>query len=290
MTESKRGDFVTEWANPDLGLTARITGILHEEQSSFQHIQVADSLQYGRMLILDGVFQTSVKDEWTYHEMIAHVPLMIHPHPERVLIIGGGDGGCAREVCRHSCVNCVDLCEIDERVMEVSKQYLPTISAALLNPPEKLHIRPGDGIAYVKTVEDYYDVILVDCYDPIGPGEGLFTRQFYADACRALRKDGILVQQSESPIMHQHLLHDIFAAMRESFPIVRTYLSHIPIYPTGMHSFTMASRTVDPLTAEPVRPCPQPMKYYNAGIQRSAFVLPEFVKKCLFENKCIFQD
>ena len=114
---------VTEWANDHLGLTLAITKRLHEEQTPFQHIEIVETEQYGRLLILDGVFQTSVKDEWTYHEMIAHVPLMMHPHPERVLIIGGGDGGVAREVCRHECVKQVDLCDIDGRVIELSKEY-----------------------------------------------------------------------------------------------------------------------------------------------------------------------
>lgn len=282
--------FITEWANDHLGLTAEVSKVLYHKRSAFQDIEIADSLQYGRMLVLDGVFQTSVKDEFVYHEMIAHVPLMIHPRPERVLIIGGGDGGCAREVCRHDCVTHVDLCEIDEDVIRLSKEYFPTIAAALLNPPEKLHVHVGDGIAWVKTKKDFYDLIIVDCSDPIGPGEGLFTRNFYRDAAEALRKDGILVQQSESPIMHQHLLHDIFEAMGESFPLVRTYLASIPLYPTGTHSFTMASKVYDPLTAPIRTDAPSPMKYWNPAIQRSAFVLPQFVKACLYENRCIFTD
>ena len=129
--------YVTEWANENLGLTLKITKMLHEEQTPYQKIQIADTLEYGHLLILDGVFQTSVKDEWTYHEMISHVPLMLHPNPERVLIIGGGDGGVAREVCRHDCVKQVDLCDIDGRVIELSKEYFPTIASALLDPPEK---------------------------------------------------------------------------------------------------------------------------------------------------------
>lgn len=152
MEEKK---YVTEWANENLGLTLKITNMVHEEQTPFQHIEIADTLEYGRLLILDGVFQTSVKDEWTYHEMISHVPLMLHPHPERVLIIGGGDGGVAREVCRHHCVTHVDLCDIDGRVIELSKEYFPTISKVLRNPPEKLHVHVGDGIAFARNVKDF---------------------------------------------------------------------------------------------------------------------------------------
>lgn len=281
MEEKK---YVTEWANENLGLTLKITNMVHEEQTPFQHIQIADTLEYGRLLILDGVFQTSVKDEWTYHEMISHVPLMLHPHPERVLIIGGGDGGVAREVCRHDCVTHVDLCDIDGRVIELSKEYFPTISTVLRNPPEKLHIHVGDGIAFAKKVKDYYDVIIIDCSDPIGPGEGLFTRDFYRSAFTALRKDGLIVQQTESPIVQQHTVHDVFEAMNDVFPIVRMYYSHVPIYPACMHSFMLASKVYDPLTAEPRENAPEPMKYYNRRIQKSCFVLPNFIKELLYKG------
>lgn len=276
--------YVTEWANENLGLTLKITKMVHEEQSPFQHIQIADTLQYGRILILDGVFQTSVKDEWTYHEMISHVPLMMHPHPERVLIIGGGDGGVAREVCRHDCVKQVDLCDIDGRVIALSQEYFPTISKVLNNPLAKLHVHVGDGIAFAKQVKDFYDVIIIDCSDPIGPGEGLFTRDFYRSAFSALREDGLIVQQTESPIVQQQTVHDVFEAMNDVFPIVRMYYSHVPIYPACMHSFMLASKKYDPLTADIRKDMPQPMKYYNPGIQKSCFVLPNFVKELLYKG------
>ena len=279
---------VTEWANDHLGLTLAITKRLHEEQTPFQHIEIVETEQYGRLLILDGVFQTSVKDEWTYHEMIAHVPLMMHPHPERVLIIGGGDGGVAREVCRHECVKQVDLCDIDGRVIALSKEYFPTISKVLLDPPEKLHVHVGDGIAFAAAVKDFYDVIIIDCSDPIGPGEGLFTREFYKSAKAALREDGLIVQQTESPIVQQKTVHDVFEAMRDVFPIVRMYFSHVPIYPECMHSFMIGSKKYDPLTAKGREDCPQPMKYYNTGIQKSAFVLPNFIKELIYKGKYSF--
>lgn len=282
----KKTGYVTEWANPDVGLSLAVTDILHEEDSPFQHIQIAESKQYGRLLVLDGVFQTSEKEEWCYHEMISHVPLMLHPHPERVLIIGGGDGGVAREVCRHESVTQVDLCEIDGRVIELGKTYFPEIARVLLDPPEKLHVHVGDGIAFTKAVKDFYDVIIIDCSDPIGPGEGLFTRAFYQSAFEALREDGLIVQQSESPIVQQKLVHDIYEAMGDVFPIVRSYFSHVPIYPATMHSFMLASRKYDPLTAEIARPAPSPMRYYNKDIQKSCFVLPNFYKDVLAGKLC----
>lgn len=278
---------VTEWATPHMGLTVK-GELLHEEQTSYQHIEVYETEAFGKMLVLDGVFQTSEKDEWCYHEMVSHVPLMLHPHPERVLIIGGGDGGVAREVCRHECVKQVDLCEIDGRVIELSKDYFPKIAKVLLDPPEKLRVHVGDGIAFTKEVKDFYDVIIIDCSDPIGPGEGLFTRDFYKSAFEALREDGLIVQQSESPIVQQRLVHEIFCAMRDVFPIVRSYYSHVPIYPECMHSFMLASKKYDPLTAEPARKAPEPMRYYNEAIQKSCFSLPNFYKECLYEGKISF--
>ena len=280
--------YITEWGNDHVGLSLTITDVLHEETSPYQKIQIAESEQYGRMLILDGVFQTSVKDEWTYHEMVSHVPLMVHPHPERVLIIGGGDGGVAREVCRHESVKQVDLCEIDERVIELSKEYFPTISKVLLDQPEKLHVHVGDGIAFAKSVKNFYDVIIIDCSDPIGPGEGLFTREFYQSAKEALREDGLIVQQTESPIVQQKIVHDVFEAMGDVFPIVRMYFSHVPIYPECMHSFMIGSKKWDPLTVEIHREAPQPMRYYNKGIQKSCFALPNFIKELIYKGRYSF--
>ncbi len=279
---------VTEWGNDRVGLSLTITDMLHEETTPYQHIQVVETEQYGRMLILDGVFQTSVKDEWCYHEMISHVPLMVHPNPERVLVIGAGDGGVVREVCRHESVKQVDLCEIDGRVIELSKEYFPTISKALLEQPEKLHVHVGDGIAFTKAVKDFYDVIIIDCSDPIGPGEGLFTRDFYQSAKEALREDGLIVQQTESPIVQQNIVHDVFEAMGDVFPIVRMYFSHVPIYPECMHSFMIGSKKWDPLTVEITREAPEPMKYYNKGIQKSCFVLPNFIKDLIYKGECSF--
>ncbi len=279
---------VTEWGNDRVGLSLTITDMLHEETTPYQHIQIVETEQYGRMLILDGVFQTSVKDEWCYHEMISHVPLMVHPNPERVLVIGAGDGGVVREVCRHESVKQVDLCEIDGRVIELSKEYFPTISKALLEQPEKLHVHVGDGIAFTKAVKDFYDVIIIDCSDPIGPGEGLFTRDFYQSAKEALREDGLIVQQTESPIVQQNIVHDVFEAMGDVFPIVRMYFSHVPIYPECMHSFMIGSKKWDPLTVEITREAPEPMKYYNKGIQKSCFVLPNFIKNLIYKGSYSF--
>ncbi len=281
---SAHAGWVTEVQTPSLRFSMAVNEILYQGKSEFQEIIVADTKQFGRVLSLDGVFQTSDAEEWVYHEMIAHVPLYMHPHPERVLIIGGGDGGSAREVLRHPEVRAVDMVEIDAEVIRLAKQYFPQIASALIAEPDRLHVTVGDGLAKVAATENEYDVIIVDCSDPIGPGEGLFQRQFYRDACRALKAGGLLVQQTDSPFLRGALVHDIVRVMSDEFAYARLYLAAIPIYPSGMHSFMLASKGEDPLTAlrRPVDIAP--LRYYNDAIAKAAFVLPNFVKTLLRER------
>jgi spermidine synthase len=274
--------YVTEHQSEYLDLSAEVSEILYEGKSEFQDIVVADSKEFGRMLVLDGVFQTSIKDEFIYHDMIVHVPLFLHPNPKNVLIIGGGDGGAAREAVRHPEVEHVTMVDIDGKVIELSKKYFPQISKAMLENNPKLTVKVGDGIGFMAEAEDFYDVIIVDCSDPIGPGEGLFTQEFYKNTYKALKADGLFVQQTESPFMHQALVRRIFKSVEEIFPISRLYTAFIPLYPSGMHCFTMGSKKYDPLTAENLRKPTFPTRYYNEGIQHSAFVLPNFVKELLY--------
>ncbi len=233
------------------------------------------------MLVLDGVFQTSEREEFVYHEMISHVPLFLHPNPEKVLIIGGGDGGVARECVRHDCVKSVTMVEIDGKVVELAKEFLPTISAAMIRQDPKLTVKIGDGIGFMAAAENEFDVIIVDCSDPIGPGEGLFTEEFYKNTLKALKPDGLFVQQTESPVMHQPLVKKVFGYVNSHFPIARLYTAYIPLYPTGMHCFTIGSKKYDPLTWKANRERNFDTKYYNEEIQTAAFALPNFVKDYL---------
>ncbi|ERT56442.1 MULTISPECIES: polyamine aminopropyltransferase [Megasphaera] len=278
-------EFVTEHQSPYLDLSAEVTEILYRGKSDFQDILVADTKEFGRMLVLDGVFQTSIKDEFIYHESIVHIPLFLHPNPKHVLIIGGGDGGAAREAVRHPEVETVTMVDIDGKVIELAKEFLPEISRAMLEDDPKLTVKVGDGIAYMKQSKNYYDVIIVDCSDPVGPGEGLFTYDFYKDTYSALTADGIFVQQTESPFMHQKLVKDVFSCVSDIFPVTRLYTAFIPLYPSGMHCFTLGSKHYDPLQWTPSRRRSFATRYYNEGIQRSAFVLPNFVKDLLYGAK-----
>ncbi len=273
--------WLTEKQTENLGMTCRIKETLFSGQSDFQTVSVVDSYEFGRMLVLDGVFQTSIFEEYIYHEMIAHVPLFTHPHPQKVLVIGGGDGGAVREIVRHQAVETVEMVEIDGMVVDISKKYLPEISAAMIENHPKLKLEIGDGIAYMKAAENFYDVIIVDCSDPIGPGVGLFSRDFFNDVHRALKPDGLFVQQTESPFYHQPLISRIHKDIADFFPVTKMYLANIPLYPGGLHSFTLGSKKYDPTTATLPAQLPFTTRYYNQDLHRSCFALPNFVRKLI---------
>ncbi len=270
----------TENQTETLGLTARVKETLFAGKSEFQDVAVVDSYQFGRMLVLDGVFQTSIFEEYVYHEMIAHVPLFIHPNPKKVLVIGGGDGGTVREVVRHDTVEKVEMVEIDGMVVEACKKYLPEISVALNEPNPKLDLKIGDGIQHMADATNEYDVIIVDCSDPIGPGEGLFTPEFYKNVYKALKEDGLFVQQTESPFYHRELIKRIQKDVRAIFPITDLYLAHIPIYPGGCHCFTLGSKKYGPKDADTSRQTME-MRYHNAEVQQGCFALPNFVRELM---------
>ena len=270
----------TENQTETLGLTARVKETLFAGKSEFQDVAVVDSYQFGRMLVLDGVFQSSIFEEYVYHEMIAHVPLFIHPNPKKVLVIGGGDGGTVREVVRHDTVEKVEMVEIDGMVVEACKKYLPEISVALNEPNPKLDLKIGDGIQHMADATNEYDVIIVDCSDPIGPGEGLFTPEFYKNVYKALKEDGLFVQQTESPFYHRELIKRIQKDVRAIFPITDLYLAHIPIYPGGCHCFTFGSKKYGPKDADTSRQTME-MRYHNAEVQQGCFALPNFVRELM---------
>jgi spermidine synthase len=270
----------TEFQTENLGLTARIKETLYMGKSDFQDVAVVDTYEFGRMLVLDGVFQTSIFDEYVYHEMIGHVPLCTHPNPKRVLVIGGGDGGSVREVVKHPSVELVEMVEIDGLVVEVSKKFLPEISSALITDNPRVSLKIDDGIKYMSQAEGLYDVIIVDCSDPIGPGEGLFTYDFYKDVYKALKTDGLFVQQTESPFYHQPLIKRLRKDIQSLFPITRTYLAHIPLYPGGTHCFTIGSKKYDPADGA-IRDVDFKTRYYNKELHKSCFVLPNNIKELL---------
>lgn len=272
----------TETENSNLALQYNVNKVLAHKQTKYQELIVVDTDRFGRTLILDGAVQTTVADEYVYHEMIAHVPLFTHPNPEKVLIIGGGDGGTVRETLKHKSVKEVHLVEIDPDVVAVAKEYLPEISCGLSDP--RVIIQHTDGIKYVADHEDEYDVIIIDSSDPVGPAVGLFREEFYADVNRALKDDGILVAQTESPWLNVDIMMpEIYQGIKASFPITRMYLCYIPTYPCGMWSFTLGSKKYDPLEVDPSQIIDLGYRYYTPELHRASFALPQFIKELIGE-------
>lgn len=271
----------TEKQTENFGITAKIKETLHTEKSEFQDIAMLDTLQWGKMLVLDGMVMTTDKDEFVYHEMITHVALNTHPRPQKVLVVGGGDGGAIREVVKHPTVEKAVLAEIDSRVIEVSKQYLPQISSALQGHP-KVEIQVMDGIKHIQNSKNEYDVILVDSTEPIGPAVGLFARDFYQGIYEALKEDGIMVAQTESPWFNRELIRRVYKDIATIYPVTRLYTASVPTYPSGLWSFTLGSKKYDPLEVDEERLFDPPnTKYYSPRLHKALFRLPKFVEELL---------
>jgi spermidine synthase len=236
---------------------------------------VYDTPAFGRMLVHDQVVMATEFDEAHYHEMIAHVPLCVHPDPTRVLVIGGGDGGTIREILRHDRVKELHLCEIDEAVVEVSRSFLPRLSSGFSDPRVTCFFE--DGAAFVQRHTGGYDLIVVDSSDPIGPAEVLFQEKFYRHLHAALREDGILVSQSESPHYHRAAIGELVSFAARLFPVYQYYQAQVPSYPSGTIGFSFCSKRYDALQDfKPQRlETLGEMRYYNESIHRAAFVLPE---------------
>ena len=275
--------------NDNLALSLRHAGDkLFEVQSDLQKVEVFQTFAYGNMLVLDGMVMCTEKDEYVYHEMIGHIPMLSHPNPQNVLVIGGGDGGTVRELVKHPELNSVDLIEIDPTVIEACRLHLPQVAQALDHP--KVNIKIQDGIKFVEnSAGECYDVVIVDSTDPVGPGEGLFTAEFYKQVYRILKNDGLMITQSESPRFNAPVFVEIFACYQEIFgsESVHPFLAFIPTYPSGMWSFSYCAKG----SIHPVRDLNESrlqkivtenqLSYYNSEIHRSAFALPNFVKDLL---------
>ncbi len=287
MAEEKEHQFqYTEFWEARTGLTVGVEELLYSGRSEFQQIQVFQTDSFGRMLTLDGLVMMTERDEFVYHEMITHPALNLLPAPRRVLVIGGGDGGTVREALRYGEIEHVDLVEIDSEVVEISRAFFPTVSSALDDERLRIHVR--DGVDFVRQMADAaYDLVIVDSTDPVGFAEGLFGEDFYADCARILNEDGILVSQSESPFdeTFQAAIGRARDVLGRLFARTHVYLAHIPTYPTGTWSFTMATKGLHPIddfnperVADRTAPFAVDLKYYNIGLHLGAFALPNFAK------------
>ena len=274
----------TERHTPSVKFSIKVDRQLYTAQSEFQRIDVFDSKEFGRFLTLDGYMMLTEKDEFIYHEMMVHVPMAVHPNARRVLIIGAGDGGVVRELTRYHQIEHIDLVEIDELVVEVCKKYLPQTACRL--DDEREHIYYEDGLKFIRSKENEYDLIIVDSTDPFGPGEGLFTKEFYGNCYKALKEDGIMVNQHESPFYDEDAAAMQRAHKRivESFAISRVYQAHIPTYPSGHWLFGFASKKYHPvkdLNAAVWNLLGIHTQYYNTRLHAGAFALPSYVEGLL---------
>ena len=266
----------TEKQTESFGITAKITKTYVNEQTEFQQLDMLETEQFGTMLVLDGMVMTTEKDEFVYHEMVAHPALFTHPNPDNVLIVGGGDGGVVREVLKHPNVKKAVLVDIDGKVIEYSKKYLPSIAGKLEDP--RVEVIVNDGYMHIHDHKKTYDVIMVDSTEPVGPAVNLFTKGFYQGIHDALKEDGIFVAQTDNPWFKADLIRSVNRDVKEVFGIVRVYAANIPTYPSGLWTFTMGSKKYDPLAVDESKIPELDTRYYSPRLHKAAFALPKFVE------------
>jgi spermidine synthase len=278
--------FFDETLHSDYRQSLKIDDVLYDNQSDVQHIQVFQNNRFGRVLTLDGVVQTTEGDEFIYHEMLTHVPILAHGAARRVLIVGGGDGGMAREVLRHARIDHVTMVEIDAGVVEFSKTYLPRLSAGAFDDP-RLDLVIADGADFMAQSNQHFDVIIIDSTDPIGPGEVLFTDSFYDHARARLAEGGILVTQNGVPFMQPDELTGTMRAFKQLFADWGCYIASIPTYAGGPMAFGWGSQspagravTVEQL-GERFAASGIETRYYTPAVHKAAFGLPAYIEKLL---------
>lgn len=269
-----------------------VDNVVYRQKTAHQDLIIFDNAAFGRVMALDGVVQTTERDEFIYHEMMAHVPLLAHGQARKVLIIGGGDGGMLREVCRHRSVEQVTMVEIDAGVVDLCRRYLPNHSAGAYDDP-RFRLQIADGVDFVNQTDEKFDVIISDCTDPIGPGESLFTSAFYQGCASALRPGGIFVAQNGVCFLQQDEAVDSHQKLRNYFSDVSFYQAAIPTYFGGIMTFAWASQ--DPTLRQPDLTTLQQRfehadivcRYYNPAIHAGSFALPQYLLNALAATECV---
>lgn len=281
MTEKR--DWISEKTADFMEVKFRCDDVLFSGKSEFQKVEVVQTRWHGKMLLNDDLVMLTEADEFAYHDMITHVPMFTHPSPKKVLVIGGGDGGTAREVLRHEAVEKCVMVEIDKMVVDACIEHIP-VTSEVLKGHEKLELIIGDGVKYVKETKEKFDVIIVDSTDPIGPAAPLFGPEFYADVYNCLSENGIVVSQGESPWYNVEIQKSMMGVLSEQFPFVRIYKFGNLTYPGGMWCFTYASKGLNPMTdfnPSRVDDSGLSFRYYNKELHTASFALPQFAKENL---------
>lgn len=255
----------------------KIKNTLEIRKSDYQTISVYETEYFGKMLATDGFIMLTEYDNFAYHEMLVHVPMHAHPNPEKVLIVGGGDGGSLKEVLKHQSVKEVVLCEIDEQVIAIAKKHFPEFKLGFSDPRTKVVI--DDAAHYIKTKKDYFDVICIDSTGPLGPANVLFEREFFQDVEQALHEDGIAVAQMESMFYYADLIRNVQQFTKQLFKHVLYYYTLVPTYTTGTIGFLFFSKHYNPLECLNIKSVGiEDLHYYNNAIHRASFQLPQFFK------------
>ncbi len=274
----------TEFHTDTVKWSIKVDKSIYTDKSDFQRIDIFDTEEFGRVMTLDGLMMVNEKDQFIYHDMIVHVPMATNPSIEKVLVIGGGDGGTVRELTRYKTIKKIDMVEIDEMVVKAAIKYLDYTSNKLSD--ERVNLYYEDGIEFVKGLKDEYDLIIVDSTDPIGPGEGLFTTEFYTNCYNALTENGILINQKESPYYEQtaHEMKRSHDKLSTIFPVIMTYQYHMPTYPSGHWLFGFSSKglnAIEDLDKDVWNALGLKTEYYNTDLHVGAFMLPNYVKELL---------
>lgn len=277
----------TEKNTDDVNFSIRVKKQLYSEKSYYQKIDILDTYEFGRVLVLDGFIMLTEKDEYIYHEMVTHVPMAVNPDIKNVLIIGAGDGGTLRELARYDTIENIDMVEIDGQVIEVCKEFLPQTACRFDDPRLNLYIE--DGLKFVRRKSGEYDLIIVDSTDPFGPGEGLFTKEFYGNCYKALTDNGILINQHESTYYDSYvdMVKRTHKRIGSAFPVTMVYQAHIPTYPSGHWLFGFAAKNLHPvydLQAEKWEALGLKTRYYNTDLHKGCFALPNYVKEVLADE------
>ena len=274
----------TEEHSKEAKFSIKVLRQLYSVQSPFQKIDILESEEFGRFFTLDGYMMVTEKDEFIYHEMIVHVAMATNLNIKKVLVIGAGDGGTVRELTRYPTIEHIDMVEIDKMVVDVCKEFLPQTACKLDDP--RVHLYFEDGLRYIRSKENEYDLIIVDSTDPFGPGEGLFTKEFYGNCFKALTEDGILVNQHENAYYTSSAqsMRRAHCRIVNLFPICKVYQAHIPTYPSGHWLFGFASKKYDPvadLKADAWNQLGIYTRYYNTDLHRGCFALPTYINELL---------
>ncbi len=275
-------DWYKETLYKDISQSFKVERIIHREQTELQDLVIFENKAMGRVLALDGVIQTTEGDEFFYHEMMGHVPLIAHGNARRVLIIGGGDGGLLEEVLKHKAIERVVMVEIDRYVIDLSKKYLPSIPGKAFEDP-RTEIVIADGAKYVAETAERFDVIMVDSTDPMGPGEVLFTAAFYADCKRCMLPGGVMVTQNGVPFFQPDELSTTWQRLKPLFPDVSFYVVPVPSYYGGFMTLGWASldpkhrRTAPAEVERRIAAVAIETRYYNPGVHQACFQLPNYV-------------